>query len=171
MLWLASLLFPCRLTINRWLSSQSCWVSGSHPAGRPAFHSSRPKAPELYAFWLRCLPVVGFLLIGSSAESLGRLVLAMPRGSAAHRFVWAAGWHAVLRVLIWCQLFSIFPYPPSYFVPQLVYTHHPPTEIKKIRESLCWSESVCPAWLVSEGELAADWWMYEVSWAELLPRQ
>lgn len=103
------------------------WIS----SGRPAFQSSRPKALELYAFWLRCLPVVGFLLIGSSAESPGRLVLAMPRGSAAHRFVWAAGWHAVPRVLIWCQLFSIFPYPPSYFVPQLVYTHHPLAESKK----------------------------------------
>lgn len=114
------------------------------PSGRPASQQanisepcSRPKAPELYVFWLRCLPVVGFLLIGSSAESPGRLVLAMPRGSAAHRFVWAAGWHAVPRVLIWCQLFSILPYPQSYFVPQLVYTRHPLTESKKIRESLC----------------------------------
>lgn len=54
---------------------------------------------------------------------------------AAHGFVGAAGWHAAPRVLIRCQLSPPTttppPPPPLYFVPQLVYTQHPPTESRK----------------------------------------
>lgn len=44
----------------------------------------------------------------------GPFSLAVPQGSALHRFVWrlAAGCHIVPRVLIWCQLLSIFTSPP-----------------------------------------------------------
>lgn len=127
------LLFPCSLTNTPWLSWQSCWVSGFQRF-RPARTASGSRALCFLAGMSPCSLLPSYRQL---CESPGRLVLATPRGSAAHRFVWAAGWHAAPRVLIWCQLFSISPYPPpSYFAPQLVYTQHPPTESKKMRESL-----------------------------------
>lgn len=60
----------------------------------------------------------------------GPFSFAVPRGLALHRFVWrlAAGWHIVPRVLIRCQLLSIFTSPPRLTLSACVTAClHPPS--------------------------------------------
>lgn len=98
---------------------------------------ARPQAPGLCAFWLGCLPVVCCLLIGSFARA--RAVWFWRRHGARQHIALFGLLDGTLRPGFWFGA-SSFPFhrtpPPSYFAPQLVYTQHPPTESKKMRESL-----------------------------------
>lgn len=152
--------FPCRLTNSPWLSSQSCWVCGFQAAGqrfRPTCTASGSRALCFLAGMSPCSLVPSYRQL---CESPGRLVLAVPRGSAAHRFVWVAGWHAAPRVLIWCQLSSISPYPPVLLCSPACL--HPASTDRKYENKRI-SDAACPARLVgkqsragdSKGELAA----------------
>lgn len=98
-----------------------------------------PLSPRPYAFWTRFLLVFRCLFVFWWLCSVpGPFSLAVPQGSALHRFVWrlAAGCHIVPRVLIRCQLLSIFTSPPCLTLSACVTAClHPPSAERKYKNN------------------------------------